>query len=158
MHQQFRLTLAAMTDTPGAMQADEGRGSPRVARPGMLAALADELAAAGINIRSVGGVGIETGGELILAVADEDVDRTAELLGTRFDCRLERPAHEDLVDEPGQLARFAHEIAERDLLIDSIVIGTPHPPGDDHHPPGSIPIQATTVAVGDRIAHSHRTS
>ena len=143
MHQQYLLVLASgdTSDTPGAAPLRSTELDPIRARPGALAQLAATIAEAGINLRSVGGKGIELGGEVVLAVSDDDEERFAQLLeakGYRF--RIVEPPHDHLQDRPGALADFLGKLAAEGRLIDSINVATPDKDG-------TIPVQARTVQV-----------
>jgi predicted regulator of amino acid metabolism with ACT domain len=143
----------------GAADANGVLKDPVVAEAGALASLARYIAKQGINLRSIGGRGIETGGVLTLCVGDKEGD--AKLLedvltakGLRWEVYV--PESADLEDHPGALAEFAQRIADSGRLIQTIVVGTPHgksdgTPGSGHvgepHVPGTIPVQATTIAV-----------
>jgi hypothetical protein len=150
MHQQYLLRLASgdTSDTPGAAPLRSTELDPIRAEAGALARLAATIAEAGINLRSVGGRGIELGGEVALAVSDEDEDRLAELLeakGYRF--RVVEPHHEHLHDQPGALADFLGKLAAEGRLIDSINVATPDADG-------TIPVQARTVQLSSGSAPS----
>lgn len=141
MHQQYRLRLATgdTSDTPGAAPLRSTELDPIEARAGAFAQLAATIAEAGINLRSVGGKGIELGGEVILAVADEDEERFAQLLEAKgYQFRIVEPPHAHLHDRPGALADFLGKLAAEGRLIDSINVATPDKDG-------SIPVQANTV-------------
>jgi hypothetical protein len=160
MHQQYLVRLASgdTSDTPGAAPLYSSELDPIKAEAGAFARLAADIAEAGINLRSVGGKGIELGGEVALAVSDEDEERLGELLeakGYRF--RVFEPYHEHLHDRPGALAAFLGKLAGEGRLIDAINVGTP----DED---GAIPVQARTVQVsggsaqpvsGQHIEHEH---
>lgn len=144
MHLQTRVRLASgsLASGAGAMAMDQIEVDPVNARPGALADLADAIAQAGINIRLVGGQGIETGGELLLAVGEQDEGRLKKVLTDgNYDFRTFKPTHEHLRDEPGALAVFARQIAQQGRLIDTIAVGTP---GAEEGVP-TVPVQATTI-------------
>ena len=143
MHQQYLVRLASgdTSDTPGAAPLRSTELDPVQAEAGAFARLAATIAEAGINLRSVGGKGIELGGEVALAVSDEDEDRLAELLeakGYRF--RVVEPYHQHLPDRPGALADFLGKLAAEGRLVDSINVATPERDG-------TIPVQARTVQL-----------
>jgi len=143
MHQQYLLVLASgdTSDTPGAAPLRSTELDPIRARAGALAELAATIAEAGINLRSVGGKGIELGGEVILAVSDEDEERFAQLLEAKgYDFRIVEPPHDHLQDRPGALADFLSKLAAEGRLIDSINVATPDKDG-------TIPVQARTVQL-----------
>jgi hypothetical protein len=145
MHQQYlvRITSGTTSDTPGAAPREQVESDPIEAKPGTFARLAREIATADppINVRSAGGHAIETGGEVVIAVSDEDEPRLGELLrakGYRF--RVIEPYHDYLEDRPGALADFLETIASDGRLVESINVGTP----DEK---GTIPVQARTIRV-----------
>lgn len=161
MHQQFRIRLRVQQlDTPGAVPARTEAGDAMLLRPGALAELASAFEREGLNIRSIGGTQIELGGITLLAVDDDKVELADALLRRlELEFELVTPAHGDLQDRAGELARFAAAIADRNQLIDEIIVGTPNAPaqdpGEGFTEPGgapTIPLQATTVAVGARLA------
>ena len=148
MHQQYLLRLASgdTSDTPGAAPLHSTELDPVKAEAGAFARLTAVIAEAGINLRSVGGKNIELGGEVALAVADEDEDRLAELLeakGYRF--RVVEPHHDHLPDRPGALADYLGKLAAEGRLVDSIIVATPEKDG-------TIPVQTRTVQVSGGAA------
>lgn len=143
MHQQYLVRLASgdPSDTPGAAPRHSTELDPIKAEAGAFARLAAVIAEAGINLRSAGGKGIELGGEVALAVSDEDEERLAELLeAKRYQFRVVEPYHEHLHDRPGALAAFLGKLAAEGRLVDTINVGTP----DED---GAIPVQARTVQL-----------
>jgi hypothetical protein len=143
MHQQYLLRLASgdTSDTPGAAPLRSTELDPVEAQAGAFARLAAVIAEAGINLRSVGGKNIELGGEVALAVSDEDEERLGELLeakGYRF--RVVEPHHDNLPDRPGALAGFLGKLAAEGRLVDTINVATPEKDG-------TIPVQARTVRI-----------
>jgi hypothetical protein len=159
MHQQYLLRLASgdTSDTPGAAPLHSTELDPVKAEAGAFARLAAVIAEAGINLRSVGGKNIELGGEVALAVSDEDEDRLAELLEAKgYHFRVVEPYHDHLPDRPGALADFLGKLAAEGRLVDSINVATPE---ED----GTIPVQARTVQLSSGSAqptsddaHEHR--
>jgi hypothetical protein len=150
MHQQYLLVLASgdTSDTPGAAPLRSTELDPVKAEAGAFARLAAEISEAGINLRSVAGKAIELGGEVALAVSDDDEERLGELLeakGYRF--RVIEPYHDYLEDRPGALADFLDKLAAEGRLIDSINVGTPDKDG-------TIPVQARTVQVSSGSAQT----
>jgi hypothetical protein len=157
MHLQARVRLASGTQETGvgAMTADGIEADPIHAQPGALADLADAIAGAGINIRLVAGQGIETGGELLLAVGERDEDRLKQVLTAGgYVFSIFKPTHEHLPDEPGSLAKFARNIANQGRLIDTIAVGTP----GDEEGAALVPVQARTINVSGARANSSEAS
>lgn len=159
MHQQYLLRLASgdTSDTPGAAPLHSTELDPVKAEAGAFARLAAVIAEAGINLRSVGGKNIELGGEVALAVSDEDEDRLAELLEAKgYHFRVIEPYHDHLPDRPGALADFLGKLAAEGRMVDSINVATPEKDG-------TIPVQARTVQLSSGSAqptsddaHEHR--
>jgi hypothetical protein len=148
MHQQYRLRLASgdTSDTPGAAPLHSTEMDPVKAEAGAFARLAGVIAEAGIDLRSVAGEGIELGGEVALAVSDEDEDRLAELLEANgYHFRVIEPYHDHLPDRPGALADFLGKLAAQGRLVDTINVATPDKDG-------TIPVQARTVQVSSGSA------
>lgn len=143
VHLQIKVAFSTSSlETPGAAPRVHVTADPRPVRPGQLADLAEGLAREGINLRAVSGHGIETGGWLGLSVDDGQEGRVYDYLdrgGYRYE--VQATEERDLHDRPGELARFARELAERGLLVDSLTVGTPARDG-------TIPVAATTFVFG----------
>ncbi len=90
-------------------------------RPGMLAALTEEIAEAGINIEAVAAMGINGDGMVRLVVADgPGTRRVLRKAGISFE---ERPVLTTLLThKPGDLARMARRLADAHTNIDAIYL------------------------------------
>jgi len=148
MHQQIRLKLGVMSvnDGTGAMTAMPIEVDPIEVRRSLLDLL-DTLADAGFDLRMVAGRNIETTGEFVFAVADEETFRCYELLRDRGfrNIRVVEPKHGHAAPGPGGLAAALREMAIRGP-IHEIFIGIEED--------GQTPIQVTTVtnAIADTTA------
>jgi hypothetical protein len=152
MHLQYRIRLASGTETdaPGAEPINRVEQDPIHAETGALATLASRIADAGLNIRLVGGDGIETGGLVKIAVDDGregDLKRVLDEHHYRY--VAVEPAHDYLTDEIGALARWAEGIAKEGRLIESVSLGAPDKEGKYKD---LIPIHATTIAGPEATA------
>jgi hypothetical protein len=92
-----------------------------VNKPGQLAALAGQLADAGIHIESLAAIGSD--GESLVRFMPDDADVTRHVLtdaGVHFE---ERPILDTFLrDEPGALAEVTQRLADAGVNIDSIYL------------------------------------
>jgi hypothetical protein len=90
-------------------------------KPGQLAALAGQLADAGIHIESLAAIGSD--GESLVRFMPDDADVTRHVLtdaGVHFE---ERPILDTFLrDEPGALAEVTQRLADAGVNIDSIYL------------------------------------
>ena len=85
-------------------------------QPGQMARLAEEMAAAGVDLRAIGGGGLGEVGHFIMTTADDD--RAREVLqdgGWTFVEGESLLAEVD--DRPGGMARIARELADADVNV-----------------------------------------
>jgi len=85
-------------------------------QPGQMARLAEEMAAAGVDLRAIGGGGLGEVGHFIMTTADDDKAR--EVLqdgGWTFVEGESLLAEVD--DRPGGMARIARELADADVNV-----------------------------------------
>jgi len=93
-------------------------------RPGTLAAAAQALGNAGINIE--GGCGIPVGGtdQMHILVADAGAARNA-LSAAGIQCGGERDVEVvSVIDEPGELGRWAQRVADAGVNINLVYLAT----------------------------------
>lgn len=85
-------------------------------RPGGLATLAEALAAAGVDLRAIGGGGLGETGHIIMTTADDDTTRDVlERGGYTF---LEGESIlAEVDDRPGGMARIARALADAGVNI-----------------------------------------
>lgn len=91
-------------------------------KPGQLAALADTLGKAGVNIDAL--VATTAGGKGTVRIVPSDVAGAKRALkGAKIRVRREREVLEvALADKPGTLARVAKRLAKRNVNIDSAYV------------------------------------
>ena len=127
---------------------EEGHAISATYESGALVGMLDALQEDGFNLRSASGTNIELGGEFTFWVdgrsdgEDEDAadHAAAELLKSKgYDAEVWEVYSTYLVDEPGALKAFVHEISERKLLVKEISVSTPDADG--------IPVQVFTAKV-----------
>jgi hypothetical protein len=85
-------------------------------RPGQLAALAEQMAARGVDLRAIGGGGLGDVGHMIMTTADDDTAR--EVLqdgGWTFVEGESLLAEVD--DRPGGMARIARELSDAGVNV-----------------------------------------
>ena len=85
-------------------------------QPGQLARLAEEMAAAGVDLRAIGGGGLGEVGHFIMTTADDDTARTVlEDGGWTF---LEGESLlAEVDDRPGGMARIARDLADAGVNV-----------------------------------------
>ena len=141
MHQQIRLKLGVMEeeDGSGAMNAIPIEHDPIEVRR-RLVDLLDELAAGGYDLQMVGGHDIETSGEFVFAVADDQTSACAQMLKDKNyrGVRIVAPKHGHASHGPGGLAAALREMDLGGRRIHEIFIGIEQD--------GEIPVQVTTFA------------
>jgi hypothetical protein len=120
---------------------------PFEVRLGSLVRLLQLLARNKYNLRMAGGSGIETGGEFVFAVDDEDDEdkarKCAALLAENgFEqVRVVEPFMCEVNDRVGALRDCLKELVDQGRQIDEVFVGTPRN--------GKVPIHVTTlVALG----------
>jgi hypothetical protein len=84
--------------------------------PGALAVLAELLAAAGIDLRAIGGGGIGGSGHIIMTTADDDGARAVLEAGGYTFIEGESILTE-VDDRPGGMARLSRQLADADVNI-----------------------------------------
>jgi hypothetical protein len=85
-------------------------------KPGALAALAEELAGRGVDLRAIGGGGIGNLGHVILTTADDDTTRA--VLNERGYTFIEGESLlTEVPDRPGGMAEVARRLAEAGVNI-----------------------------------------
>jgi hypothetical protein len=85
-------------------------------RPGEMARLAEEMGAAGVDLRAIGGGGLGDFGHFIMTTADDDGARSVlEVGGWTFIEGESLLAEVD--DKPGGLARIARELADANVNV-----------------------------------------
>jgi hypothetical protein len=146
MHQQVRLALGSpsgVLDGGGAMAVVPVEVDPVEVAEGALFRLLDLLAAEGFNLRTAGGRGIETGGEFVFAVDDEDdpdkASKCAAFLARNGyrDVRLVEPFMCEVDDRVGALRDCLAKLASEGRRVDEVFVGTPRK--------GKVPVHVTTV-------------
>lgn len=85
-------------------------------RPGALAALAEALAARGVDLRAIGGGGIGDVGHVIMTTADDDTTRTVLEEGGYTYLEGESILAE-VEDRPGGMAAIARALADAGVNI-----------------------------------------
>jgi hypothetical protein len=84
--------------------------------PGSLAALAERLAAAGVDLRAIGGGGIGGSGHVIMTTADDD--KTRQILEADSYPFVEGESIlAEVDDRPGGMARIARALADAGVNI-----------------------------------------
>jgi hypothetical protein len=85
-------------------------------QPGQLARLAEELAAAGVDLRAIGGGGLGETGHFIMTTADDDTARRVLVDGgwTFFEGES---LLAEVDDRPGGMARIARELADAGVNV-----------------------------------------
>jgi len=85
-------------------------------QPGQMARLAEELAAAGVDLRAIGGGGLGETGHFIMTTADDDTARKVLLDGgwTYFEGES---LLAEVDDRPGGMARIARELADAGVNV-----------------------------------------
>lgn len=87
-----------------------------VNRPGEMARLAEEMAAAGVDLRAIGGGGLGETGHFIMTTADDDrARRVLEAGGWRFVEGESILAEVD--DRPGGMARISRALADAGVNV-----------------------------------------
>ena len=147
MHQQIRVALAAPSSTGtggGAMAVVPVDVGPYEVNQRALLQLLKLLASRDYNIRAASGHDIETGGEFVFAVEDDD-DRNLpseiaaflEENGFRRRVRVVEPFHKDVDDHVGALAEAVEAATQDGSSVKEILVGLPAKEG--------VPIQITTL-------------
>ena len=92
-------------------------------KPGQMADLAEQMAAAGVDLRAIGGGGLGETGHFIMTTADDDTARTVlEAGGWTFIEGESLLAEVD--DRPGGMARVARELADAGVnVLGHLVLG-----------------------------------
>ena len=85
-------------------------------QPGQMARLAEEMAAAGVDLRAIGGGGLGETGHFIMTTADDDTARTVLVDGgwTFFEGES---ILAEVDDRPGGMARIARELADAGVNV-----------------------------------------
>lgn len=85
-------------------------------QPGQMARLAEELAAAGVDLRAIGGGGLGETGHFIMTTADDDTARRVLVDGgwTYFEGES---LLAEVDDRPGGMARIARELADAGVNV-----------------------------------------
>jgi hypothetical protein len=85
-------------------------------QPGSLAALAEQLAARGVDLRAIGGGGIGESGHVIMTTADDDTTR--QVLEADGYTYIEGDSIlAEVDDRPGGMARIARELADAGVNV-----------------------------------------
>jgi hypothetical protein len=85
-------------------------------RPGQMAALAEQMAARGVDLRAIGGGGLGDVGHFIMTTADDDTARSVlEDGGWTFVEGESLLAEVD--DKPGGMARIARELSDAGVNV-----------------------------------------
>lgn len=87
-----------------------------VNRPGEMARLAEQMAAAGVDLRAIGGGGLGEVGHFIMTTADDDTARTVLEDGEWTFLEGESLLAE-VDDKPGGMARIARELADANVNV-----------------------------------------
>lgn len=90
-------------------------------RPGMVAEIAEALAAAGVNIESLNSETLGASKVAVLTVDRYD-DALRALAGTRFQAISEDALVIQLADKPGELARITRRLKDAQIDVRSIRI------------------------------------
>jgi hypothetical protein len=85
-------------------------------QPGQMARLAEEMAAAGVDLRAIGGGGLGEVGHFIMTTADDDRARAVLQEGGWTFVEGESLLAE-VDDRPGGMARIARELADADVNV-----------------------------------------
>ena len=85
-------------------------------QPGEMARLAEELAAAGVDLRAIGGGGLGETGHFIMTTADDDTARKVLVDGAWTFYEGESILAE-VDDRPGGMARIARELADAGVNV-----------------------------------------
>lgn len=85
-------------------------------QPGQMARLAEEMAAAGVDLRAIGGGGLGEVGHFIMTTADDDRARTVLQEGGWTFVEGESLLAE-VDDRPGGMARIARELADAEVNV-----------------------------------------
>ena len=85
-------------------------------RPGEMARLAEQMAAAGVDLRAIGGGGLGEVGHFIMTTADDDTARTVLEDGEWTFLEGESLLAE-VDDKPGGMARIARELADANVNV-----------------------------------------
>ena len=85
-------------------------------KPGQMARLAEEIAAAGVDLRAIGGGGLGETGHFIMTTADDDAARKVLQDGgwTFFEGES---ILAEVDDRPGGMARIARELADAGVNV-----------------------------------------
>jgi hypothetical protein len=85
-------------------------------QPGQMARLAEEMAAAGVDLRAIGGGGLGETGHFIMTTADDDTARRVLVDGGWMFFEGESILAE-VDDRPGGMARIARELADAGVNV-----------------------------------------
>ncbi len=85
-------------------------------QPGQMARLAEEMAAAGVDLRAIGGGGLGEVGHFIMTTADDDGAR-AVLQGGGWTFVEGESLLAEVDDRPGGMARIARELADAEVNV-----------------------------------------
>ena len=85
-------------------------------KPGQMAALAEQMAAAGVDLRAIGGGGLGDVGHFILTTADDDKAREVLESGSWTFIEGESLLAE-VDDRPGGMARVARALADENVNV-----------------------------------------
>jgi hypothetical protein len=85
-------------------------------KPGEMARLAEEMAAAGVDLRAIGGGGIGDYGHFIMTTADDDAARRV-LEDGRWVFYEGESLLAEVDDQPGGMARIARELADAGVNV-----------------------------------------
>lgn len=85
-------------------------------KPGEMARLAEQMAAAGVDLRAIGGGGLGEYGHFIMTTADDDTARTVLEEGDWKFLEGESLLAE-VDDRPGGMARIARELADAGVNV-----------------------------------------
>ena len=85
-------------------------------RPGEMARLAEQMAAAGVDLRAIGGGGLGDVGHFIMTTADDDTARRVLEDGEWTFLEGESLLAE-VDDKPGGMARIARELADANVNV-----------------------------------------
>ena len=85
-------------------------------KPGEMARLAEQMAAAGVDLRAIGGGGLGDVGHFIMTTADDDTARTVLEEGAWVFYEGESLLAE-VDDRPGGMARIARELADAGVNV-----------------------------------------
>lgn len=85
-------------------------------QPGQMARLAEEMAAAGVDLRAIGGGGLGETGHFIMTTADDDAAREV-LEGGGWTFFEGESLLAEVDDRPGGMARLARELADAGVNV-----------------------------------------